>query len=171
MALEITEPVEIAFQDADKADQRLDEFLVRDRLARILNDLGKFTPEQLRGNWALVAALEFQPRRMYGGDPAWDMHWQPQGSATDKAGKDHYFPDVAEVDVEIIDQWSTRARTTRHPLLRARYADLAWEVARYRGKGPRQKARRRRGADRHRQLPRCGRGGTFRRRYIRVELR
>lgn len=30
MALEITEQVEIAFQDADKADQRLDEFLVRD---------------------------------------------------------------------------------------------------------------------------------------------
>ncbi len=131
MALEITEQVEIAFQDADKADQRLDEFLVRDRLMQILHDLGKFTPEQRRGNFALVAALEFQPRWIYG-EPIWDMHWQPLGSATDKAGKDHYFPDVALVDSEILGQWSSRAQTTRHPLLRARYADLCWEIARFR---------------------------------------
>jgi hypothetical protein len=133
VTLEILEPVEITFQEADKADQRLDEFLVRDRLARILSDLGKFTPEQRRGNFALVAALEFQPRRMYG-EPIWDMYWQPMGSATDKAGKYHYFPDVADVDSEIIEQWSARAQTTRHPLLRARYADLAWEVTYYRRK-------------------------------------
>ena len=133
MALEITEPVEIAFQDVDKADQRLDEFLVRDRLVRILNDLGKFTPDQRRGNFALVAALEFQPRRMYG-EPIWEMYWQPLSSATDKDGKNHYFPDVAVVDAEIIQQWSTRAQATRHPLLRARYADLAWEVTQYRRK-------------------------------------
>ena len=131
MALEITEPVEIAFQDADQADQRLDEFLVRDRLVRNLNDLGKFTPEQCRGNFALVAALEFMPRRMYGGEPIWDMYWQPLSSATDKAGKDHFLPDVAVVDAEIIEQWAARAQTTRHPLLRARYADLAWEVTQY----------------------------------------
>jgi hypothetical protein len=131
MTLEITEPVEIAFQDADKADQRLDEFLVRDRLVRILNDLAQFTPEQRRGNWALVSALEFQPRRMYGA-PIWDMYWQPLSTATDAEGKDHYLPDAALADGEIIQQWSERAGTTRHPLLRARYADLAWEITRYR---------------------------------------
>lgn len=131
MALEITAQVEIAFQDADKAHQRLDEFLVRDRLVRILHDLGNFTQEQRRGIFALVSALEFQPRRMYG-EPIWDMYWQPLSSATDNSGKDHFLPDVAIVDVEIIEQWCSRARTTSHPLLRARYADLAWEVTRYR---------------------------------------
>jgi hypothetical protein len=125
MALDITAQVEIAFRDADKADQRLDEFLVRDRLVRILHDLGNFTQEQRRGNIALVSALEFQPRRMYG-EPIWDMYWQPLSSATDTAGKDHFFPDVATVDAEIIEQWCSRAQTTRHPLLRARYADLTW---------------------------------------------
>jgi hypothetical protein len=96
MALEITEQVEIAFQDADKADQRLDEFLVRDRMVRILHDLGEFTQEQRRGNFALISALEFQPRRMYG-EPIWDMYWQPLSSATDTFGKDHFFPDVIRV--------------------------------------------------------------------------
>jgi lysyl-tRNA synthetase class 1 len=131
MALEITEQVEIAFQDADKADQRLDEFLVRDRMVRILHDLGEFTQEQRRGNFALISALEFQPRRMYG-EPIWDMYWQPLSSATDTSGKDHFFPDVSIVDADTMDQWCFRGRTTRHPLLRARYADLAWEVTRYR---------------------------------------
>jgi Domain of unknown function (DUF4209) len=131
MAIEITSQVETAFQDVDKPNQRLDEFLVRDRLVRVLNDFGNFTQEQRRGNFAVVSALEFQARRMYG-EPIWDMYWQPLSSATDKAGKDHFSPDVAAVDAEIIEQWRSRAQTTRHPLLRARYADLAWEVTRFR---------------------------------------
>ncbi|HEY1726387.1 MAG TPA: hypothetical protein VGF89_13255 [Steroidobacteraceae bacterium] len=76
MALEITRQVEIAFQGADKADLRLDEFFVRDRLVRILRDLGNFTQEQRRGNFALVSALEFQPRRMYG-EPIWTCIGSP----------------------------------------------------------------------------------------------
>ena len=110
MALEITEQVEIAFQDADKADQRLDEFLVRDRMVRILHDLGEFTQEQRRGNFALISALEFQPRRMYG-EPIWDMYWQPLSSATDTSGKDHFFPDVSIVDADTVDQWCFRHRS------------------------------------------------------------
>lgn len=133
MALEITEQVEIAFREADRANQRLDEFVMRDRLVRVLNDLGNFTPDQRRGNFALVAALEFQPRRMYG-EPIWAMYWQPLSSATDRQGTNHFFPDVAAVDAEIIQQWSARAQSTRHPLLRARYADLAWEVPKFRGR-------------------------------------
>src|SRR5689334_10086406 len=103
MAIEITSQVEAAFQDVDKADQRLDEFLVRDRLVRTVHDLGDFTQEQRR-YFALISALEFQPGRIYG-EPIWDMYWQPLSSATDKAGKDHFFPDVAIVDAEIIEQW------------------------------------------------------------------
>jgi hypothetical protein len=133
MVLEITEPVEITFRDADKADQRLDEFVMRDRLVRVLNDLGEFTEAQRRGNFALVAALEFQPRRMYG-EPIWAMYWEPLSSATDKQGSNHFIPDVAAVDAEVIQQWSARAQSTRHPLLRARYSDLAWEVPKFRGK-------------------------------------
>jgi len=131
MALAIIPPLETAFQDADKPDQRLDLFLVRDRLVRVLADIGKFTPEQIKGNFALVRAVDFQPRRMYG-EPIWDMYWQPLGSAVDHAGKNHYLPDAADVDVEVIDSWKARAQSARHPLLRARYGDLAWEVAYFR---------------------------------------
>ncbi|HEY1726386.1 MAG TPA: ATP-binding cassette domain-containing protein [Steroidobacteraceae bacterium] len=60
------------------------------------------------------------------------MYWQPLSSATDTLGNDQFLPDVAIVDAEIIEQWCSRAQTTRQPLLRARYADLAWEITRYR---------------------------------------
>jgi hypothetical protein len=64
---------------------------------------------------------------MYG-EPIWDMNWQPLSSATDTAGKDHFFPDVAILDAEVIEQWCSRAETTRHPLLRARCAE-SWDAA------------------------------------------
>src|SRR5207302_1236876 len=76
-------------------------------------------------------ALEFGPRRLHGA-PDWDMYWQPMASAIDGAGKQHYLPDAARVDDEVIQQWSERAGTARHALLRARYGDLAWEIAKFR---------------------------------------
>src|SRR5437588_9684428 len=131
MTLEIRPELETAFQEAEKAEERLDEFAVRDRLVRVLADLGTPTPAQRKGNVALVEALEFGPRRLHGA-PDWDMYWQPMASAIDGAGKQHYLPDAARVDDEVIQQWSERAGTARHALLRARYGDLAWEIAKFR---------------------------------------
>lgn len=131
MALEVQAPLEVAFQAADKADERLDEFVVRDRLVRVMLDLGEPTPAQAKGNFAVIEAFNFQHARD-NGPPVWEMHWQPLSSATDRTGTLHTFPDVTQVDDEVIQEWSTRALAARHPLLRARYADLAWEVAKFR---------------------------------------
>lgn len=131
MALEIHPSLESAFQEADKADERLDEFVVRDRLVRAVAGLTEPTSELHKGNFAIVGAMDFQHPRLYG-VPVWQMHWQPLSTGTDAAGKEHHSPDVAQVDDEVIQQWSNRAATARHALLRARYADLAWEIARFR---------------------------------------
>ncbi len=131
MSLEVQAPLEVAFQVADNAGERLDEFVVRDRLVRVTADLGQPTPAQRKGNFAVIEAFNFQHVRD-NGPPTWEMHWQPLGSATDKTGTLHTFPDVTQVDDEVIQEWSTRASAARHPLLRARYADLAWEIAKFR---------------------------------------
>lgn len=93
--------------------------------------LGQPTPAQRRGNFAIVEAFNFQHPRLYG-LPVWEMHGQPLSSVTDAAGTQHHSPDVTQVDDEVIQEWSTRASAARHPLLKARYADLAWELARFR---------------------------------------
>lgn len=38
------------------------------------------------------------------------------------------FPDIAGADSRVIAHWSGRAKTLNHPVLKARYADLAWEM-------------------------------------------
>jgi len=50
------------------------------------------------------------------------------GSGTDKDGKTTYFPDIAGANALVITHWAVRAKTIRHPVLTARYADLAWEM-------------------------------------------
>ena len=53
-------------------------------------------------------------------------------SWTDRQGTVHHDPDVNQVGDSIINEWQWIARSAEHPVLRARYADLAWEVAKFR---------------------------------------
>jgi hypothetical protein len=39
------------------------------------------------------------------------------------------WPNPASITPEILNYWTARSREAKHPLLRARYADLAWDMA------------------------------------------
>lgn len=41
-----------------------------------------------------------------------------------------YFPDPRQLSPEIVDHWEHRADTVRHPVMKARYADLVWDLSR-----------------------------------------
>ena len=41
-----------------------------------------------------------------------------------------YFPDIAGTDASAVIYWIQRAKEVTHPVLRARYADLSWDMAR-----------------------------------------
>ena len=49
-------------------------------------------------------------------------------SGTDNQGNVAYFPDIAGTPPFVIDHWVTRSRSLKHPFLKARYADLAWDI-------------------------------------------
>ena len=40
-----------------------------------------------------------------------------------------YVPDINEADASTIAYWTDRSKKSKHPILRARYADLTWEFA------------------------------------------
>ena len=61
----------------------------------------------------------------------WDIGFGPNSSGTTVDGREVYFPDVRSIDQEVIDYWIRRSKETPHPTLRARYADLAWEIGRF----------------------------------------
>jgi len=43
---------------------------------------------------------------------------------------DYSFPEIKRIDERMVRYWVERAKVAAHPLLRARYADLAWDFAR-----------------------------------------
>jgi lysyl-tRNA synthetase class 1 len=68
-------------------------------------------------------AFQFRPHRP-GQQSRWKTHFGP---CIDD--KDLLVPDVARIDSPIIDYWAVRMLKTKHPLLRARYADLVWDLS------------------------------------------
>ncbi len=127
--------IQAVYEAADRDLKPLDELDLAGRLHQAIAALGReLEPLERRGAFAVIGALNFTSRRFYG--PAvWDMHWQPQSSwADDRVGMRH-IPDVNLTDDDTIREWARRARASHHPILRARYADLAWEVAKFRKAG------------------------------------
>ena len=59
-------------------------------------------------------------------DSPWGTYYGPIYSDPDaETGK--YFPDISEVSPDTIKYWKRRADEETHPVVRARYADLAWD--------------------------------------------
>jgi Domain of unknown function (DUF4209) len=131
-ALPVPDAIECAYEEVDAGDRPIDEVGLAGQLAQIIANLGRdLEAGEAYGAFAVVEGLRFMSRRSYG-EPVWDMHWQPLSGWTDKGGTVHHSPDVAHADDATIREWSRRARGSQHPVLRARYGDLAWEVAKYR---------------------------------------
>lgn len=79
-------------------------------------------PEQKAAN-AECWAFAFHPEDS-GETSCWKTHFGPQFTQGD-----YRAPDIAWVDVPILEYWKRRMNQARHPLLRARYADLVWDLS------------------------------------------
>ena len=86
-------------------------------------------PEEDFGVWCemtpLYLATSFDDR----GENPWDSYFRPMMSMTNESGSSTYMPDIKNVTVEVVEHWATRARSLKHPVLRARLADAAWELS------------------------------------------
>src|SRR6185437_1792431 len=58
----------------------------------------------------------------------WGTHFSPMMSVKQDDGGEHHTPDIKDLDVETVSHWETRAKDSRNPMMRARYADLAWDL-------------------------------------------
>jgi hypothetical protein len=76
--------------------------------------------------WAEILAFALVDTSMHSSPSG--TFFGPMGSGTDKDGKTFYFPDIAGADSRVIAHWIGRAKALNHPVLKARYADLAWEM-------------------------------------------
>src|SRR5262249_33575222 len=63
------------------------------------------------------------------GPSVWGTAYAPLAVLKGDSGNEMYVPDISEADDSTIQYWTERSKTSHHPILRARYADLAWEFA------------------------------------------
>ena len=118
--------IEEVIQSFDQTDA---PFTVRDvnqALSKARPELQKPTKAEDFGAWAEILAFALVGNKTDASP--WDTYFSPLFSGTDKDGKPLYSPDIADASVDVIQHWAGRAIATKHPVLRARYADLVWEM-------------------------------------------
>ena len=84
----------------------------------------RLTDAERKGAWAEATPFHFIPAK----ESPWGTHYGPLASFTEADGSASHAPDLGQVDEEIIEYWERRSSATQHPVLRARYADVVWDL-------------------------------------------
>jgi hypothetical protein len=129
MDLILPSPIKELFDEYEASKVAFHE---HDLAAAIQNAAGppeKLTDSGRRATWVEMSAFNFMPST--GPDRSvWGTYFAPSMTATNKDGTEVYSPDIRQADGAVIAYWESRSDETRHPILRARYADLVWDFAR-----------------------------------------
>lgn len=61
----------------------------------------------------------------------WSTYHGPWASGVNEAGETIDSPPLEAITAECVDYWRGRMTTAKHPVIRARYADLVWEFSKH----------------------------------------
>jgi len=132
MGLTVPPAMEVVLQDANSSATPLDEGELWSALRTVAPDFNIALREEKFGAFSELAAWRFMRAHAGAETEPWGIYWVPLASGTLADGKTPFYdPDVTEVDEEILVHWMKRVASAKHPVIRARYADLAWEIGRY----------------------------------------
>jgi lysyl-tRNA synthetase class 1 len=126
MSLTVPPDIERVIADFDArtdAFEAMDVYFAIDGAARGLAEIDDTTRGGVVAEWS---AFGFMPS--LGDSAPWGTHFGPMVTFQTDAGEFRYQPDLAQVDAETIAHWRARAMSASHPVLTARYADLAWDL-------------------------------------------
>jgi hypothetical protein len=96
-------------------------------LDALIPDDAPLTLDERRGCFAEISAHRFMLTTT-ADRGAWDLGFAPLGTRRLQDGTEEHGPDARHVDRETIEYWAARSADSPHPLLRARFADLAREM-------------------------------------------
>jgi lysyl-tRNA synthetase class 1 len=113
-------------QRYDAKEEPFDEFGIGGELNAARRKLNNPSVLEQDGAWAEVLAFALATGQH---ENPWNSYFGPMGSGTDDQGKTSYFPDIAGTSPLAVSHWAARARSLHHPFLKARYADLAWDMS------------------------------------------
>jgi hypothetical protein len=126
MAITIPSSVSNRLQTIEDDVQPIKDYEIGSRLSG-LHQADGLTEAERKGAWAESAAFNFMAM---GSDEqsVWGTHFGPVFRATRADGVEVEAPSIREIDADIVEHWERRAESTPHPVLRARYSDLVWDL-------------------------------------------
>jgi lysyl-tRNA synthetase class 1 len=143
--LVIPPSIEEIIQRLEASAGPLQELTVSEELNRARQALKKPSKGENLGAWAEALAFALSTHRS--DSNPWNTYFGPMATMVDAEGKTRYVPDVSGTPAEVLDHWVQRADSLKHPVLKARYADLAWDLAYVIGKRRRDPATARKAID------------------------
>jgi hypothetical protein len=72
----------------------------------------------------------FMLHETHGRESVWNTYFSPMMSGKTDDGGDFHSPDIKKLDTDSVSHWEIRAKNCAHPVMRARYADLVWDLKR-----------------------------------------
>lgn len=124
---EIPPSIEAILAEYDGRSGVVEELTLQGDLAKARSELKDPTEKQNLGAWLEIMSFALVAAR-YAASP-WGTYFAPISSGTLADGRPFYSPDIADAPPSIVDHWASRLTTTKHPVLRARYADLLWDLS------------------------------------------
>jgi hypothetical protein len=92
-------------------------------LREVLDERPALEDNERKAAFAEIDAFDFEPYR-HCEKSQWDTHFGPVLSMGDRC-----LPALTSVDVQVIEYWRRRTVEAKHPVMRARYADLVWDLS------------------------------------------
>ena len=130
MSLKVPEEIISIHAKISEPFSPMDEMALASQLNTAIMAREHLSLEERKGVFAEIEAFQFQRARDEEKSP-WGIYWSDLSSGVTIDGKEFHFPDLFHVDEEIVSYWIARAQSSKHPVLIARYADLAWEIGIY----------------------------------------
>jgi len=123
MSIEVTELLQGMEADPSPIDEQA-FFAPLQALAQRFIDREIAVPTELTAEQIafLVYAMD------HGGESTWGLYFGPMMSGLTASGEPWETPSLRDMTAEILMYWAERAHRCTHPVMRARYADLLWEV-------------------------------------------
>jgi hypothetical protein len=128
MPSELTIPpvIETVIQEFECTVSPFTELDVQQALSVARGNAENLTDAQKFGAWSEVLAFTLIGNRTNASP--WGTFFAPMTLGTMENGDPVYSPDIADADAQVIAHWVNRAKTIQNPVLKARYADLVWEM-------------------------------------------
>jgi hypothetical protein len=118
-----TPPRVSAVLERFEAERFFDEDDVAGHIFDAAKGVESFTPAEKKAVDAECWAFRFHPQPP-GDESEWKTHFGPMFVMGEFRN-----PDIAWLDQSVVQYWEKRMTTAQHPLLRARYADLVWDLS------------------------------------------